>query len=1216
MNDFQREIYKTVDRLTEQKLKGLGFDISKRGKVISVNSNVATVQIDGEDYTCKLRRGINVIPNDIVYVKFPQNNESDKYIETILGVNEVAETINITAEEILAKLKTVDGAGSGIDADFLDGKHASEFALVDDLGGIDISGEAIVQNINSSTAIIDDDNLSLNVNDAVNKKHTHANKSIIDTITQLLIDGWNSAVAHISDTIKHITSTERTLWNTVSNKTDVGHIHTESNISNLDKYTKSEVDAKLLAKLNANLKGVNNGVAELDSTGKVPSSQLPSYVDDVLEFTNLIEFPTIGESGKIYIDATTNITYRWSGTTYTPIGSDLTLGETLSTAYRGDRGKIAYEHSQTTHDKNLVGLGNIDNIKQATKSEFDNHNNDNVKHMTPAERTKWNTVDNKVDKISGRQLSTEDYTTIEKSKLAGIEGGANNYTLPIASNQILGGIKIGANLSIAEDGTVSALSGDERTSFIIKQEMFVATEGQTLFNLTKGNYKPNTNTISVYLYGGKQPNIVLNEISTSSFEITEPLKEGNVVIVEYFELSSATPYPIHGDNHLTGGYDPMPKATTSSDGLMAKEDKSKIDSVESGANKYAHPSTHSVDIITESLTKKIMTSDERLKLIGVEAGATKNDTDASLKNRINHTGTQTANTISDFANTVRSTVLTGLSTTTNTIITTTDTILSALGKLQKQITDNLTTLTSHIGNKANPHEVTKAQIDLEDVDNTSDVNKPISTAMQAALNGKVDNSRLLTDVPSGAKFTDTITTINSKTGAIAKADIVALGIPAQDTIVDISGKADKTYVDNKVKTDVPTGAKFTDTVTTINGKTGAISKTDITALGIPAQDTVYNHSSSHPASMIVESASRRFVSDTEKATWSNKAEVSDIPTKVSELSNDSNYVTQGELGDAGFGDMVKSVYDQNNNGIVDNAEKLGGQPASYYQQAIGYTPVNKAGDDLNGSYTGNGKLFLKNSFYGMGGQTLSDFSMTGIYNRQELINVAHKGGVEVNIEGAGNVSRTKESLNLMFNGEPDFLNISGINATTTKIEIIADLGHRAEVYSDANWQPFVQLRIAPGGSHNWFNKIRVEVSDDKVNWSYPDDETAWGTNDFLNNQAIPSLWMGKNASPKPSYLWRYIRFTFTDIRGSSGNLWISQLGMRHRNAPYTKKYVTATGDKMYGALDMNSNKISNVASPTNINDVATKKYVDDKNVIHIGTSAPSDTNTVWIDTSL
>jgi len=53
------------------------------------------------------------------------------------------------------------------------------------------------------------------------------------------------------------------------------------------------------------------------------------------------------------------------------------------------------------------------------------------------------------------------------------------------------------------------------------------------------------------------------------------------------------------------------------------------------------------------------------------------------------------------------------------------------------------------------------------------------------------NNKVRTDVPIGALFTDTTTSINSKTGVILKADVVALGIPAQDTVVDITGKVDK-----------------------------------------------------------------------------------------------------------------------------------------------------------------------------------------------------------------------------------------------------------------------------------------------------------------------------------------------------------------------------------------------------------------------------------------
>lgn len=95
-------------------------------------------------------------------------------------------------------------------------------------------------------------------------------------------------------------------------------------------------------------KGANNGVATLDGTGKIPAAQLPSYVDDVQEYESVTAFPETGEDGVIYIATDTNLTYRWSGTQYVEISPSLALGETSSTAYRGDYGKIAYDHSQIT----------------------------------------------------------------------------------------------------------------------------------------------------------------------------------------------------------------------------------------------------------------------------------------------------------------------------------------------------------------------------------------------------------------------------------------------------------------------------------------------------------------------------------------------------------------------------------------------------------------------------------------------------------------------------------------------------------------------------------------------------------------------------------------------------------------------------------------------------------------------------------------------------
>lgn len=150
-----------------------------------------------------------------------------------------------------------------------------------------------------------------------------------------------------------------TQWHLIGNYIDTTNAGTITGIkmNGASKGTSGVVDLgtvitahqDISGKLNTNLKGAANGLAELDANGKVPSSQLPSYVDDVLEYNGQSAFPATGETGKIYVDTATNKTYRWGGSSYVEISSSLALGETSSTAYRGDRGKIAYDHSQSTH---------------------------------------------------------------------------------------------------------------------------------------------------------------------------------------------------------------------------------------------------------------------------------------------------------------------------------------------------------------------------------------------------------------------------------------------------------------------------------------------------------------------------------------------------------------------------------------------------------------------------------------------------------------------------------------------------------------------------------------------------------------------------------------------------------------------------------------------------------------------------------------------------
>lgn len=112
------------------------------------------------------------------------------------------------------------------------------------------------------------------------------------------------------------------------------HSHTQSEITGLADALAGKADASVIS-------------AKADLVdGKVPTSQLPGFVDDVLEFAALSGFPAEGESGKIYVALDTNKTYRWSGTGYVEISASIALGETAATAYRGDRGKVAYDHSQ------------------------------------------------------------------------------------------------------------------------------------------------------------------------------------------------------------------------------------------------------------------------------------------------------------------------------------------------------------------------------------------------------------------------------------------------------------------------------------------------------------------------------------------------------------------------------------------------------------------------------------------------------------------------------------------------------------------------------------------------------------------------------------------------------------------------------------------------------------------------------------------------------
>lgn len=112
------------------------------------------------------------------------------------------------------------------------------------------------------------------------------------------------------------------------------------------------------------------GVAELDSSGRVTSSALPSYVDDVIEYSSISAFPATGETGKIYVATDTNKTYRWGGTSYIEISESLAIGTTSSTAFAGDRG-LAIEEKIPSTASSSNKLATIADIPSITVTSTD-----------------------------------------------------------------------------------------------------------------------------------------------------------------------------------------------------------------------------------------------------------------------------------------------------------------------------------------------------------------------------------------------------------------------------------------------------------------------------------------------------------------------------------------------------------------------------------------------------------------------------------------------------------------------------------------------------------------------------------------------------------------------------------------------------------------------------------------------------------------------------
>lgn len=298
-------------------------------------------------------------------------------------------------------------------------------------------------------------------------------------------------------------------------------------------------------------KGAPNGLASLNESGIIPSAQLPSYVDDVIEVDTFSNLPGTGESGKIYIVQDTNLTYRWSGTAYVEISKSLALGETSSTAYPGDKGKATTDKLNKTSNKVVVGPITVnpstDKVVLKYQTHFTSTNSDSEdSHTINAATTSQAGVMTSADKTKLNGLKDQAGITSDIDAVqTNLETHINNKSNPHEVNKAQVGLGNVDNTSDANkpisNATQTALNGK-----------FSATDGNAL--------KQRVDNI---------PELVATDITVDSDNDSVNISLDKTSIV---------------DGTLSGTTININSATASKAGILVPTDKSKIDKIITNGN--------------------------------------------------------------------------------------------------------------------------------------------------------------------------------------------------------------------------------------------------------------------------------------------------------------------------------------------------------------------------------------------------------------------------------------------------------------------------------------------------------------------------------------------------------------------------------------------------------------------------------------------------------
>lgn len=311
----------------------------------------------------------------------------------------------------------------------------------------------------------------------------------------------------------------------------------------------SELNSKVQQFINS--KGAPNGLASLNESGIIPSAQLPSYVDDVIEVDTFSNLPGTGESGKIYIVQDTNLTYRWSGTDYVEISKSLALGETSSTAYSGDKGKATTDKLNRIPDKLITDTVNVNQSTTEAVLNFTTYRQEaqqvgrNTLTITSATISQAGLMSSsdktKLDGLKDQAGITSDINAVQTN----LETHINNKSNPHEVTKAQVGLSEVDNTSDANkpisNATQTALNGK-----------FSATDGNAL--------KQRVDNI---------PELVATNITVDSDNDSVNISLDKTSIV---------------DGTLSGTTININSATASKAGILVPTDKSKIDKIITNGN--------------------------------------------------------------------------------------------------------------------------------------------------------------------------------------------------------------------------------------------------------------------------------------------------------------------------------------------------------------------------------------------------------------------------------------------------------------------------------------------------------------------------------------------------------------------------------------------------------------------------------------------------------